>query len=111
MQTVHATLFPAYRSVYDPFTHQDYERSMKDHDSFANKPWEGFGGQVKEDKSRIWPEPEWGEEVREGEQMSDILIRKKNLVHDPKNDFRYRCCFALQLIQPGDSIKSQSMNY
>lgn len=32
--------------------------TMNDHDSFANKTWEGFGGQIKEDGARIWPEPE-----------------------------------------------------
>lgn len=29
--------------------------TMKDHDPFASKTWEGFGGQVKEDAARIWP--------------------------------------------------------
>lgn len=67
---MHATLF---QTVYDPYTHQDY---MKD-DSFTNKTWEGFGGQVKAAELRIWPEQGHGEEIREGEQMSDILIMKK----------------------------------
>ena len=32
--------------------------TLKDQDSLARRAWEGFGGQVKEDEVRIWPEPE-----------------------------------------------------
>lgn len=55
--------------------------TLKDHSSFANKTWERFGGQVKEDKTRIWPQPKRIKEDREREQMFDISVTKKKNLH------------------------------
>lgn len=43
---------------------------------FASTTWEGYCGQVKEDKESIWTEPE-GKRTTEEEQMSDILVTQE----------------------------------
>lgn len=62
--------------------------AMIDHDSFASKAWEEFGGQVKEDEARIWLEQE-GERKTEKENRCLTKLSTK-----ARNDYRYRCCFA-----------------
>lgn len=60
------------------------------------KTGKGFGGQVKEDELRIWPELGWGEEIREGEQMSDILIMKKmHSMIQKRFQIQMLLCFAM----------------
>lgn len=80
--------------------------TTKDHDSFANKTWEGFCGQVIEDKARIWTEAE-GERKTEKENRCLTFQSRKKLSAWAKNDSRYRCSIARPLIRPGDSILSQ----
>lgn len=51
--------------------------SLKDHGSFANKSWEGFGGQVKEDEARIWPEPVGERKMEKENRCLTFQSRKK----------------------------------
>ena len=79
--------------------------TMKDHGSYGNKTlgrtlWSGYRGRSKNlDRTRR------RDEDGEGEQMSDISVTRKVRVW-AKNVSRYRCCSALSLSRPGDSMLS-----
>lgn len=53
---------------------------MKDHDSYANKAWGGFCGQVIGDEARIWIEPE-GERKTEKENRCLTFQSRKKVEH------------------------------
>lgn len=57
---------------------------MKDHDSYANKTWGGFCGQVIGDEARIWIEPEGERKTEKENRCLTFQSQKKVERNEPR---------------------------